>query len=223
MIGGCGLMIISNEKKFIYLRVPKTGSTSVSVFLYENLPLESSIIRSSDTGRIFTTEESCKIANGYFVDNSLTIHSTLDDIVKSGLLIHPVHEYSVYAVCRNPIDRFLSFQNMMIHTDGVNFLDNYSIFKEYMAIFEAKPQTTWLRYNGKLLDNIFLYDDLPRLVSSIAARYNIIDISNFYNYDFRNYRKTVKTVDDKALEYIQSYWQDDFKIYNTLRSKKANS
>ena len=223
MTGGCVKMIISNEKKFIYLRVPKTGSTSVSVFLYENVPLEKDIIRISDTGEILKQEESCNIKNGYFDDTYTLpggVHATLDQIVTAGFLKYPLNEYKIYAVCRNPIDRFLSFYNMMQKVDGVDMLKSYSIFKEYMSMFEASPQSTWLMHEKTLINNIFLYEDVHKLVSEIAKKYNILDTSVFYNYRFREYKKQTTSINPKALEYIKIYWQEDFKIYNLLRSKK---
>jgi len=61
---------------------------------------------------------------------------------------------------------------------------------------------------------------LHRLVASIAKKYNILDTSNFFNYKFRNYKKHITSIDNKALEYIGAYWQEDFEIYKSLRSKK---
>lgn len=125
-------MIISNEKKFIYLRVPKTGSTSVSVFLYENLPLEKNIIRPADNKKYLLDVDINKIREDYFsksaTNNTEGVHTTLDQIVKLNLLTHPLTEYDIYAVCRNPLDRFLSFQNMMKNIENVNIVENFSIF-----------------------------------------------------------------------------------------------
>jgi len=219
-------MIVSNEKKFIYLRVPKTGSTSISVFLFENVPLEKDIIRISDTGDILKKEESNNIKHGYFDDTYTLpggVHTTLDQIMTAGFLKYPLNEYNIYAVCRNPVDRFLSFQNMMQKLDGIDMLKSYSIFKEYMSMFEANPQSTWLMHENTLINNIFLYEDAHKLVAEIAIKYGILDTSVFYNYKFRKYEKNTTSIDSKVLEYIKIYWQEDFKIYNFLRSKKLNN
>lgn len=215
-------MLISNEKKFIYLRVPKTGSTSVSVYFYENLPLEENIIRLVDNSDILRKEESSKIKDGYFNKSTIIttngIHTTLDEIIKLNLLTYPLTAYDIYAVCRNPVDRFLSFQSMMKKVENINILENFSVFKYYMSMFEASPQSTWLNYNNRLVNRVFLYEDIDLMVSEIAKKYGITDTSNFSNYSFRQYKKSISAVDSRTLEYINIYWQDDFKIYNQLKS-----
>lgn len=218
-------MVISNEKKFIYLRVPKTGSTSVSVFLYEQLPLEKTIIRLVDRSPILYKEESGNIKYGYF-DNTHNnynitngIHATLEDIAHSNLLHYPLEDYDIYAVCRNPVDRFLSFYNMMSKVDNVDILSSYSVFKDYMNMFEAKPQTTWLLHNNLPINKIFLYDDIVSLVSEIAKKYNIIEVSKFKDYSFRKYPPKITSIPKKALEFVQVYWASDFELYNSLTLK----
>lgn len=215
-------MIISNEKKFIYLRVPKTGSTSVSVFLYENLPLEKNIIRPADNKKYLLDVDINKIREDYFsksaTNNTEGVHTTLDQIVKLNLLTHPLTEYDIYAVCRNPLDRFLSFQNMMKNIENVNIVENFSIFKSYMNMFEASPQSTWLIYNNKLVNRVFLYENINLMISEIAQKYGITDSSNFSNYSLRQYEKYTNTISPRVLEYLKIYWQDDFKIYDMLKS-----
>lgn len=214
-------MLVSNEKKFIYLRVPKTGSTSVSVYFYENLPLEKNIIRLGDNSDYLQKTESGRIREGYFSESTIAttnIHATLDEIVKLNLLTHPLTEYDVYAVCRNPVDRFLSFQSMMKKVENVNILENFSTFKRFMGIFEASPQSSWLTYNNKLVNRVFLYEDINLMVAEIAEKYGITNTLNFSDYSFRQYKKYTNVIDPRALEYINIRWQDDFKIYDLLKS-----
>jgi hypothetical protein len=211
-------MLVSNEKKFIYLRVPKTGSTSVSVYFYENLPLEKNIIRLGDNDYL-QKEESTRIKGGYFNESTIAatnVHTTLDEIVKLNLLTHPLTEYDIYAVCRNPVDRFLSFQSMIKKVENINILKNFSTFKRFMS--EASPQSTWLTYNNKLVNHVFLYENINLMVAEIAEKYGITNTLNFSDYSFRQYNKYTNIIDPRALEYINIHWQDDFKIYDLLKS-----
>ena len=211
-------MLVSNEKKFIYLRVPKTGSTSVSVYFYENLPLEKNIIRLGDKDYL-QKEESTRINGGYFNESTIAatnVHTTLDEIVKLNLLTHPLTEYDIYAVCRNPVDRFLSFHSMIKKVYNNNILKNFSIFKKFMS--EVSPQSTWLTYNNKLVNRVFLYENINLMVAEIAEKYGITNTLNFSDYSFRQYKKYTNIIDPRALEYINIHWQDDFKIYNLLKS-----
>lgn len=236
MIGGCVKMLISNEKKFIYLRVPKTGSTSVSVYLYENLPLEENIIRLADNKKdlslidqISLAPNTDKVKKEYFnetVINDLNgksvrlpsrLHTKLTKIIDLNLLTFPLEEYDIYAVCRNPLDRFLSFQNMYINTNNFDFTKNYSEFKKFMSTLGAS-QSNWLTYKNKLVNRVFLYEDINLMVAEIAKKYGVTDTTNFNNYNFRQYKRHTNTISPKILEYINIYWQDDFKIYNLLKS-----
>ena len=87
-----------------------------------------------------------------------------------------------------------------------------------MNMFQASPQSTWLNYNNRLVNRVFLYENINLMVSEIAEKYGITNTSNFSNYSFRQYKKYTSTVDPRALDYINIYWQDDFKIYDLLKS-----
>jgi len=216
-------MILSNEKKFIYLRVPKTGSTSASVFFFKHLPLEQSIIRTSDNSVLLRTENSDQIPKNYF-DSEYTftggVHATLEEVMQLGLITHDVSDYDIYAVCRNPIDRLLSFCSMFKKTDNVNILDNFSVFKQYMDTFECSPQSLWLTYNNIPVNRLFLYDDISLMVNEISAKYGVYDTSAFNEYKLRSYRNNDIQISNKILEYIKIIWAEDFEIYESLVALK---
>lgn len=217
-------MIISNEKKFIYLRVPKTGSTSASVFFFKELPLEKSIIRSSDNSTLIREENSDLIPSEYFANTYNFpggVHATLGQVVRLNLLQHSIQEYDVYAVCRNPLDRLLSFCSMFKKTDNIDILSNFSTFKTYMSTFECNPQSLWLTHNSERINKVFLYEDLHLMVSEISSKYNVKDTTTFNKYRLRSYNKSHSHVDKKVLEYIKIIWADDFEIYAYLKNKNT--
>lgn len=215
-------MILSNEKKFIYLRVPKTGSTSASVFFFNHLPLEKNIIRSSDNSKLVREENYNLIPDEYFAnteDFPGGVHATLEQVIRSNLLQYTLQEYDVYAVCRNPLDRLLSFCSMFKKTDNVDILSNFSTFKKYMSIFECSPQSIWLKHNDTLANKVFLYEDLHSMISEISSKYNVTDTSIFSSYQLRSYEKPHTQISRKILEYIKIIWADDFDIYAYLKNK----
>lgn len=219
MTGGCVIMIISNEKKFIYLRIPKTGSTSISIYFYENLPLESSILRTADNATYLSTNERY-IKDGYFDDQKTlqikyNTHATLQCAIDAGILEYDVSEYSVYGVFRNPLDRFRSFLSMYKAVDGVDISKNFNVLKAHMNEFVFKPQTTWLKHNGELINRLFLYEDVPALVQEIALKYNVSNIDSFAKYNFRNYEK--QDLSDRVIDYLKYCWQEDFEICDNLK------
>ncbi len=214
-------MIISNEKKFIYLRVPKTGSTSVSVYLYENLPLEDSIFRTADRATYLDTDN-YTIKPGYFdVTRPPKLphytHSTLQCAISAGLLKHDISEYDVYGVLRNPIERFISFWSMTRVIEGNDVATNFDVFKAYMRLFVNRSQTTWLKHNGTIINKLFLYEDVGDLVRDISAKYGIYNVDSFNQYRFRSYEKQ-DTVPKKVMDYIQFVWEEDFELYANLKN-----
>jgi hypothetical protein len=220
MIGGCAKMILSNEKKFIYLRVPKTGSTSASVFFFKHLPLENSVIRTSDNSAVLQNENQDTIPVDYFSsEHKFTggVHATLNEVIALDLIQGNIKEFDVYGVCRNPIDRLISFCSMFKKTDNVDILSNFSLFKQYMSIFECSPQSLWLDSN---VNKLFLYEDIESMIKEVSARYGVDDISTFKTYNLRSYKKSNIELSNKVLEYIKIIWADDFTLYNNLVALK---
>ncbi len=215
-------MIISNEKKFIYLRVPKTGSTSVAVYMYENLPLERSILRTADRLE-YLDVSNYNIRPGYFDVQSLQLpqntHSTIQHAITAGLLKYDISEYDVYGVLRNPVDRFISFWSMTKAIEGFDIVSSYDVFKEFMKGFANKSQLNWLKYNGKLINKLFLYEDIGNLITDISAKYNVTDTEAFNKYKFRSYEKQTH-IPERVLNYIKFVWEEDFELYANLKNSK---
>ena len=206
-------MIVSNSRKFIYLRVPRTGSTSLSNFLIEHLEF----CRDSDfhapvpyngiTGLNFSAAESA--------------HANLDDILGYGILKYPLSDYSVFGVIRDPVDRFLSSAWHACQHQGVEAMDNN---QAVMFAWQAgspsapifRPQTAWLLHERKPIDKIFAYEHLDRLAQEILGS-GQARVTFRHRSDSRKHRSS--DLDDSLKRKILTVYQDDQDLYERVLAR----
>jgi hypothetical protein len=94
-------MIVSKKRGFIFLRVSKTASTSLSSFIRQTMPNEIDI----HTGWGVPLESA---------ERTRLHHISLQEAVDEKYLTEDeIASMRVYAVARDPVDRFISFANTM--------------------------------------------------------------------------------------------------------------
>lgn len=241
-------MIVSHKHKYFYIRVPKTGSTSVTKFILDNLPLEDNIIHSGleddmgispiESKNLFSTvdinpiliRKDYTIKNTSLTNDSRYVHAFPSDLIKTKIFADADYSlYSQFAVCRDPVERFksrcahfyLSFTHLL-YADNKQKQENYLeyiLYSDYM--FKHLPkQSMWLTLHGQLLNNAYLYEDLPKLVEKIAGYYNCT-ADAFTNYKFR---KSTVDIDlpSSTISKIKDFYAEDFDIRNRLfRNRKS--
>jgi hypothetical protein len=227
-------MIIIPSKKFIYLRVPKTGSTSVSQYLNEKF------INIEDlTGTpIYHTG----FKRSGMIDKKELVHASTKEIVRDGIVSSSdISSYKIFAIIRDPVERFISHcyftknnRTGIFVKDGVNNI--VSFFLEELEsdldafrrgnlfhAMTAHPQSRWLIYNDVPISNIYSYEHINRLTSEALTYVGINDIGvNPYRYrsDFRQDKKV--SLDPDLTRQIISYYHDDYVMYNEIRNKEKD-
>lgn len=196
-------MFINYTKRFIYLRVPKTGSTSLQSHLI-NTSKDDEVIY---TGVIYTQTP----AKG--VPDDLSTHCTLKDILYHNL-VTDLNSFNVYGVIRDPIDRFASqLRHDLFHGRSRQF---ESAQKHIADTFNRLPnrehQTHWLRYSGNPIQNIYRYEDIQRLAvdltgESLQLQYRSEYRSNYSSFDLSD--------GDKA--FLVNYYKDDLELYHSIK------
>lgn len=212
-------MLLDNDKKIIVLSVPKTGSQSCSLFFKSVL--------SSNT--IY-----------YFPLNVREKHWNVANLIERGLLTHPVSEYNIYAVCRNPIDRYLSAQNYWWKLSTVGVCSGYENFppEEQKAIrleyFRGrinnlglkdyvendtfyKPQVNWLHHENTLINKVFKYENIDAFVSEVCGIYGASP-STFTTFRDNTSEKIIKIdeLDASDITQIELFYHQDKQIYESL-------
>jgi hypothetical protein len=225
-------MIINHTKKYVYVRVPKTGSTSFETQLIED---------TSNDDVVHTNVPFCKIQsknwdissqqeNFQFTVNKS--HLTYSQILQ--LINFDISTYEIYGVLRNPVDRFLSqaYHNEYAQHDDDKFtirpanitLTNNQLVEKWLPFvtnnFDVnthifKPQTDWLLHDNQPINNIFLYEDLSLLMQKLTG-------DSVLRYNYRNQARENKNYDDLdqglKQELIQLY-QADHDLYTSLKNK----
>jgi hypothetical protein len=203
-------MIVSNSGKFIYLRVPRTGSTSLSNFLIENLPL-------SKDADFHTPVPYNRIA-GLNFSAAEHVHATLDDILGFGILQYPLEEYSVFGIVRDPVDRLLSSAWHACQQHGVEASTNdqavgyaWQVMNPMAPIF--RPQTAWLVHEGRPINRIFAYEQLDRLAQELVGS-GQAQVTFRHRSESRGRRNT--DLDTTLASRIRDLYRDDQDLYESV-------
>ena len=97
-------MYVSHKYKLIFLRTPKTASSSLSEFFIKNIPDPDAIYTPVEDSNIPATLSN-EIINKYKI-NFAYYHFTLQDLVDNRIITPMAAiQYKSIAVVRNPIDR----------------------------------------------------------------------------------------------------------------------
>lgn len=198
-------MIVSKKRGFIFLRVSKTASTSISSFIRQVMPEDIDI----HTGWGVPLESA---------ERTRLHHISLQEAVNEKYLTEDeIASMRVYAVARDPVDRFISFANTiqphdkfpnMHNDDKVRFLLDH-----FAGGLRFDSQVKWFYHNDKIISHPMLYpdfslflrnelgaDELPLWENSHQRAVKKVDINNYLQSRIRDLFP-----EDQALwEFLQS-------------------
>ena len=226
-------MIIIPSKKFIYLGVPKTGSTSVSQYLNDKF------INIKDL--ICAPVGHTNFKRPGMIDNLGLIHASIKDIIEENIInINSIDDYKIFATIRNPVDRFISHSYFSKHTarkdlgDDINNIVCYFLEKLEKDLENVKkgnprysitsyPQIRWLIYNNQPISNIYSYEHLDRLTKEALVYTGVgSGDTNTYRYRMDTTRNRTVSLDSELQNQIIKYYYDDYVMYNEIRSKEKD-
>lgn len=222
-------MYLSHKYKFLFLRTPKTASSSLSDFFIRNI---------DDPDAIYTEVEDSNLPGT--LSESIVgkyrpyafYHFTVQQLIDEGVLTEDqAREYYCFALLRNPIDRAKSFYYFYKKFRSPHTPADLNEYKSWVhnGVFDndqnsAIVQTDLLKIRGELIGEYWLYEDLStRLeyfmehVLSVPIRFPLPQ----HKTDTRKNRDNEIMFDEETLRDLEVHFKNDFDMYLELfhRSK----
>jgi hypothetical protein len=222
-------MILCRKRNFLFLRVPKTASTSVSHHLIKFIPKDEidefwgTDFLLPEDGYKFERDPEKQTISWHEKKSKVFPHATKKEIINAGILSEEdLRNLNFFAVIRHPIEKFLSAVNMLLveqnkgtFRENINdeiefYLDkiNNKTLTEYESTF-LKPQSNWVDDGVQLIkfphfSDFFRSINVPHEMPTsrrIGQRNNHSQFSNMGSSLF--YR-------------VKEIYQEDFEIWKSL-------
>ena len=219
-------MYISHKYKLIFLRTPKTASSSLSEFFIKNIPDPDAIYTPVEDSKIRGTLDQ-SIINKYKL-NFKYYHFTLEDLVHNNLITpEQIREYKSVAVIRNPIDRQKSFYYFYKRWKGPNKPASIEEYKSWTrsGSFINEPnsairQSSILTYGDNICGEYWLYENINNSLQNLMNMLKLdikYSLPNHKN-NFRTDKQNEIQFDEEAMRELHSAFVNDFTLYNNLRA-----
>lgn len=234
-------MIVSHSKKFVFLRVTKTGSSTAMVMMrlgvywdYDKDHLSSA--PGWHLSGINLPPEPDPLSKTWR-------HATLQALVDHGVLTdEQLRTYDIYAFVRNPYERFVSgyYHTTMVGDlgkSGLNaqqFLDRRKLYPGKSEYFTpqivGRPQHLWFTYKGRRVVKPLCFDHYDDEIRFMLKRcggwiFPEIPVINRSQADYRcASRPTVKqwgaelALHPEIKKEIEHEYKEDFDLYEMARN-----
>lgn len=217
-------MYVSHKYKLIFLRTPKTASSSLSEFFIKNIPDPDAIYTPVEDSNIPATLSN-EIINKYKI-NFAYYHFTLQDLVDNRIITkQQALEYRTIAVLRDPVDRQKSFYYFYRKWKGRGTDASLVQYKSWTTkgSFIGEPnssirQTDILKYNGEIHGEYWLYQNFHNDLSQLMRELNlsVTHMLPRHKNDFRKNRDNEIVFDEQAMNTLRTAFGADIDLYNKL-------
>ena len=215
-------MYVSHKYKLIFLRTPKTASSSLSEFFIKNIPDPDAIYTPVEDSNIPPTLSN-EVINKYKI-NFAYYHFTLQDLVENGIITkQQALEYRSIAVVRDPIDRQKSFYYFYKKWKSVGTppsIEQYNAWTSSKGSFLGEPnsailQSDILKLDGEIRGEYWLYENIANDLSHMMRELNLQVTHPLPNHknDFRTNRANEITFDKKAMDKLHETFGADVQLY----------
>lgn len=220
-------MYLSHKYKFLFLRTPKTASSSLSDFFIRNI---------DDPDAIYTEVEDSNLPGT--LDESIVsryrpyafYHFTLEQLIAEGVLTkEQALEYDCFALLRDPIERAKSFYYFYKKFRSPGKEASLAEYKSWTrnGVFNNDPnsgivQADLLSLDGKIVGKYWLYENLEKELSNFMfhRRFRIDHPLPRHKTDTRKVKKNEIEFDEQSINELRTHFKKDFELYESLRTKK---
>ncbi|KJD33390.1 hypothetical protein PK35_05900 [Tamlana nanhaiensis] len=205
-------MVISKNKKFIFIHIPKSAGTSIQSALELNLNNEN-----------------------HWAVSKTTKHQSLKDLITlyehSNFLEKLVQDFSFlnyykFAVVRNPFDRLLSLYNYLKKYEVRKEIKSVETFEEFIekledenswvsGLYSAKTQLSYLvDMQGVMsIDLVGRFENIPFFLNELEAKIDMklelkqMNVSQLVKPSYRQVYSTYsrKIIEDKFVDDLNSF------------------
>lgn len=224
-------MYISHKYKLIFLRTPKTASSSLSEFFIKNIPDPNSIYTPVEDSKLKGTLDG-NIIKKYKRDFKY-YHFTLQDLIDEKLITEEqARTYKNIAVLRNPVDRQKSFYYFYRKWKSRGVPASLEQYNQWTpnGFFENEPnsgirQTDFLTLSNEIIGTYWLYESINDNISELMKSLNLEIKHPLPNHksDFRKNRNNEITFDQNSMDKLLTVFEKDFKLYYELKEKACET
>ncbi|HAW04580.1 MAG TPA: hypothetical protein DCW83_07830 [Saprospirales bacterium] len=217
-------MYISHKYKLIFLRSPKTASSSLSEFFIKNIPDPDAIYTPVEDSNIKGTL-SQDIINRYKTHFKF-YHFTLQDIIDNNIITkEQALSYRSICVIRDPVDRqksFYYFYKKWKQPGSQASIEQYNDWTSN-GPFIGEPnsgilQSSFLKIDNKIVGEYWLYqnfhNDLSQLMRELDL--SVTHMLPQHKTDFRKNRDNEIKFNEFATDNLNKFFGSDVKLYNEL-------
>lgn len=200
------MAFVSKKHKFVFVHIPKTGGTSISVALIEshNAKVRGNADRLKHVGIGGNIPK-------VFRPNDIDVHDTICEIHNK---FPESKGYKSFCVVRNPWERIFSFYQHKKRINDPNLPSGSfsEIFKKSNFLL-LQPQTFWMRSeNGKIeIDSIIkmesLENDFNEFAESVGMNASLPHLNKSKKEDYREH------YDDYTKKLIGEYYKHEIELF----------
>ena len=220
-------MYVSHKFKFIFLRSPKTASSSLSEFFINNIPDDNAIYTPVEDSKIKGTLDPLIIRK--YKTNFKYYHFTIEDLIKEKIITeHHARTYRVISVLRDPIDRqksFFYFYSKWKAKGRPLTLDLYKSLTPQVW-FQGEPNSSMLqadfcKLNGEYIGEYWLYENLENHLNQFMKDIKVESLYPLAKHKsgFRKNRGNEIQFDEESISKLKKVFAKDFELYNELKGK----
>jgi len=217
-------LLYSKPKNFLFLRVPKTASTSINAQILDRLTERDITIQTS------ISYEDMKIPSINSFNDVSNYHPTLKELITFDIIKEEdLSKLNIYAVIREPIDRIISCAhhfcaehphakfvlklnkstNILPNDLVVEALFNFSDLDESLDL--SKPQVDWLVYKNYIVNKLFKYNDIDKMIKEICC-----DESLKYNFRSKYRNDKSQSLSFELQQECRKRYPEDFAMWESL-------
>lgn len=218
-------MYLSHKHKFLFLRTPKTASSSLSDFFIRNIQDDEAIYTEVEDSNLPGTLDEAIVSK---YRPYAFYHFTLNQLIDEGVITkEQVSEYDIFALLRNPVDRAKSFyyfyRKWKAHGTDPS-LEQYRQWTEN-GCFRGEPnsgivQSSLLKLGNKDVGRFWLYEDLEKELSNFMfnRRLRIDHPLPKHKTDSRKDKSDEIEFEEQDIQAMRLTFKEDFELYNKIKS-----